>query len=1170
MHSSSPRRDGRAWILVVLLALGALFSVHPGNAQGAASGPQIDQRGEFDTAGVQRHTTLTGSAVVKAPNGGTLSGVEVRLDGLTGSASRVRRPGGSLTGPGLQGPLAVARGFLSANPAVFQLSGADVTALQPVRQYQSPDLGITHLTLQPVHNGIPVLQANVKFDVKSTGELISVAGAAVPNLAGTVNTVTPKLSARQGLRAAAEAAGVSGKALGAAVPPVAYSVAGARRKSVFATNSLYERGPVVQLSYVPVQRGQTRLAWETTLWRRGESNVFQVAVDAVTGALLLKNNYTDEASGPVFDHEAPQDGTPYSGSTPPVLGRVVKTFDGSEFFAAGNPHRDWWGGNAQTSTDANNVAAGSFRNLANFVIPSAPTGDFTFPLDLAWPPVNYREAAIVNLFYWNNRCHDTWYGFGFNEAAGNFQKNNFGQGGLQNDQVLAAAQFGADGAPPSRNNANFSTPPDGQNGVMRMFEFDITNPFRDSDLTGDVMAHEFGHGLTNRIIGNGGGLGGFQGGAMGEGLSDFQSLMVHAQSGDNLAQPHPVGGWLVNNFAAGIRHQPYSANRTAFTRTYANIGDIVPNFGPEIHLAGEIICNAMFQTYGRFVTRLGFTEGRTRAMQLFIDACKLCADNPTFLDFRNALLTADQTRYSGNNTTDIWFAFAAHGMGVNASTTGVADTNPIEDFSVPGGGGNLPAAPSNFDATLQNATTVNCTWTDNANNETSFLLEAAINGGTFAEQPQIVIAANAVSVQVNLTGFNPGDVIAFRVKAVNGSGRSPVSNTDTVTIPGGIPVPAAPSNFDATLTSSTTMDCTWTDNANNELSFLLEASFNQGPWAPEPGINIPANSTILHLTLTGFDPGDQISLRLRAVNAAGQSLPSNSDTVVIPGGPSGVPTAPSGFNATLLGTTVNCVWQDNSNNETGFMLESSINGGAFAEETDINIPANATSIELNLTGFNPSDQITLRIKAFNASGNSAVSNTATVTIPGSNGPAAPTNFTAVFTAFNAITCTWTDNSSNETGFRLESSLNGSAFVDVTSVVIKKNKRTVKVTLTNFTPGAQLALRIKALGVSANSTPSNTVTLTIPLPPPVSLKAKAISNTVIQLTYKDQATGEDGFRVESSVNGGAFVEIGTVGPNVTVVNVTNNTPNTKYAFRVRAYKGALNSDYSNTASTKTKR
>src|SRR5262249_26466828 len=160
------------------------------------------------------------------------------------------------------------------------------------------------------------------------------------------------------------------------------------------------------------------------------------------------------------------------------------------FFAPGDPHRDWWAGAAQTATDANNAAAGSFRNLQNFAEAVAGNSDFSFTLDLSQNPVSYQPAAVTNLFYWVNRCHDVWYGFGFNEAAGNFQQSNFGLGGQAGDPVLAAAQFGAQANPPQRNNANFSAPPDGQNGVMRMFEFDATNPLRDTDLAADVIAHE--------------------------------------------------------------------------------------------------------------------------------------------------------------------------------------------------------------------------------------------------------------------------------------------------------------------------------------------------------------------------------------------------------------------------------------------------------------------------------------------------------------------------------------------------------------------------------------------------------------------------------------------------------------------------------------------------------
>ncbi|WP_262988424.1 M36 family metallopeptidase, partial [Enterococcus faecium] len=67
---------------------------------------------------------------------------------------------------------------------------------------------------------------------------------------------------------------------------------------------------------------------------------------------------------------------------------------------------------------------------------------FDFPLDLTLQPETYRPAAVTNLFYWNNIMHDVTHGYGFDEASGNFQVNNYGNGGLGNDDVRAEAQDG--------------------------------------------------------------------------------------------------------------------------------------------------------------------------------------------------------------------------------------------------------------------------------------------------------------------------------------------------------------------------------------------------------------------------------------------------------------------------------------------------------------------------------------------------------------------------------------------------------------------------------------------------------------------------------------------------------------------------------------------------------
>ena len=73
---------------------------------------------------------------------------------------------------------------------------------------------------------------------------------------------------------------------------------------------------------------------------------------------------------------------------------------------------------------------------------------------------------MQNLFYLNNVIHDILYRHGFDEAAGNFQVDNFGKGGRASDPVQAEAQDGG-----GTDNANFATPPDGRSPRMQMFLF---------------------------------------------------------------------------------------------------------------------------------------------------------------------------------------------------------------------------------------------------------------------------------------------------------------------------------------------------------------------------------------------------------------------------------------------------------------------------------------------------------------------------------------------------------------------------------------------------------------------------------------------------------------------------------------------------------------------------
>ena len=117
-------------------------------------------------------------------------------------------------------------------------------------------------------------------------------------------------------------------------------------------------------------------------------------------------------------------------------------------------------------------------------------------------PDSIKQAATTNLFYINNMIHDITYRYGFDEPAGNFQFKNYTGQAAGNDFVSAQAQDSRNAATPARNNANFSTPPDGGSGRMQMYVWNdagiqkllhVTAP---SALISDIGATTAGFGGT--------------------------------------------------------------------------------------------------------------------------------------------------------------------------------------------------------------------------------------------------------------------------------------------------------------------------------------------------------------------------------------------------------------------------------------------------------------------------------------------------------------------------------------------------------------------------------------------------------------------------------------------------------------------------------------------------
>ena len=188
--------------------------------------------------------------------------------------------------------------------------------------------------------------------------------------------------------------------------------------------------------------------------------------------------------------------------------------------------------------------------------PSSATNNYDYSFDLTTAPTttNNVNAAIVNAFYIVNTIHDVTYRYGFTEKAYNFQTNNYGKGGSQNDRVKVSVQDSS-----GTNNANFATPADGSSGTMRMYLWTTASPQRDGDLENDVIIHEMTHGITNRMTGGGTArcLQTTEAGGMGEGWGDALADWFAKKSS---AVPDFVLGPWVYNKAIGIRKYAYSTS----------------------------------------------------------------------------------------------------------------------------------------------------------------------------------------------------------------------------------------------------------------------------------------------------------------------------------------------------------------------------------------------------------------------------------------------------------------------------------------------------------------------------------------------------------------------------------------------------------------------------------
>ncbi len=216
----------------------------------------------------------------------------------------------------------------------------------------------------------------------------------------------------------------------------------------------------------------------------------------------------------------------------------------------------------------------------------------------------------------------------------------------------------------------------------------------DSGLDNGIIAHEYGHGISNRLTGgplNTDCLSNDE--QMGEGWSDWFGLILTLEPGDRGEDVRGIGTFVKDETVSGpgIRPAPYSTSFDVNPFTYGASNNANQISRP--HGVGFIFATALWDMTWALIDAYGGepdmdfhsgTGGNNIAMHLVMEGMKLQPCRPGMIDGRDAILLADQLLYEGAHQCLIWEVFARRGFGESASQgSAESRSDQVQAFDIP-------------------------------------------------------------------------------------------------------------------------------------------------------------------------------------------------------------------------------------------------------------------------------------------------------------------------------------------------------------------------------------------------------------------------------------------------------------------------------------------------------
>ncbi len=313
-----------------------------------------------------------------------------------------------------------------------------------------------------------------------------------------------------------------------------------------------------------------------------------------------------------------------------------------------------------------------------------------------------------------------------------------------------------------------------------------------------------------------------------------------------------------------------------------------------------------------------------------------------------------------------------------------------------------------------------------------------------------------------------------------------------------------------------------------------------------------ATVTTASYAATGLSPNTAYCFTVSASDNAGNVSAQSSQACATTLGT--VPVAPSGLVATAVSSSqIDLTWQDNSSNESGFMVQRASSSGGPWTQIGI-VGANVTSCAH--TGLTASTTYFYRVCAYNTAGNSAfssVTSASTSAAPDTTAPSIPSGVIVTATSTSQVSVSW--NVSTDSG--------GSGLAGYQ--VYRNDTRVTTTTSTSYTDNGLSATSLYCYTIVAydnagnDSSASSQECATTPAgastdpAPPSNLATMAVTTTSITLNWQDNSNNELGFQIQRATSSnGPWDVVGSTGANVTTYTDIGLDPATTYYYQVAAF------------------